>query len=165
MYGAKVQFGSLLGRPILKPTGFMSNAEVLLDHLRRRCNGLHEHAVCSGRIARDAAKYPRALCRAIIKGMINQMKHDGVVTPGCVGLQPIFEVNEVHEPLNEALCSKNYKDDITKQPLLDSLVDEARAKELEYFASKGVWIKRPKAERLRPSRRPDVRPCQSDGWT
>ena len=156
MYGAKVQFGSLLGRPVLKPTGFMSNAEVLLDHLRRRCNGLHEHAVCSGRIARDAAKYPRGLCRAIIKGMVSQMKHDGIVSPGCVGLQPLFEVNEVHEPRNEALYSKNYRDDITKQPLLDGLVDEARAKELEYFAPKGVWIKRPKADAFQKTGRPPV---------
>jgi hypothetical protein len=84
------------------------------------------------------------------------MKRDGIVTPACVGLQPIFEINEVVEPRNEALYQKMYKDDITKQPLLDGLVDAARAKELEYFASKGVWIKRPKAEAFQKTGRPPI---------
>jgi hypothetical protein len=61
MYGAKVQFGELLGKPILKPTGFMSNAHELLEELTRRCSRAHEHAVCTGRIARDAARYPEGL--------------------------------------------------------------------------------------------------------
>ena len=37
MYGAKVQFGSSLGTPILKPTGFMSNAHALLETLPNPC--------------------------------------------------------------------------------------------------------------------------------
>ena len=35
--------------------------------------------------------------------------------------------------------SGKYRDDLTGQILKDALVDEARAKELAYFASKGVW--------------------------
>ena len=88
--------------------------------------------------------------------MTGQMKHDGIMTPGCVGLQPIFEVNEAPEPRNEALYEKGYLDDITKQPLLDGLVNAARANELEYFASKGVWIKRPKSEAFQKTGRPPI---------
>ena len=36
------------------------------------------------------------------------------------------------------------KDDLTKQPLRDDLVKAARAKELEFFCSKGVWLKVPR---------------------
>ena len=113
----------------------MSNAHELLEELTRRCSRKHEHAVCSGRIARDAARYPEGVCRALITGMTNQMKVDGTMIEGCVGLQPIFEVNAVEEPKNEALYAKGYKDDISKQPLLDGLVGAARANELEYFWS------------------------------
>jgi hypothetical protein len=59
--------------------------------------------------------------------MMNQMKADGKIIQGCVGLQPAFDVNVVEDPKNAALYSKGYKDDITKQPLLDDLVDAARA--------------------------------------
>ena len=39
-----------------------------------------------------------------------------------------------------------YQDDLTGQPLDPKLVLEARQKELDYFASKGVWRKAPIAE-------------------
>ena len=35
---------------------------------------------------------------------------------------------------------------MTNQPLRDDLVNEARKKELDYFCSQGVWLKRPKGE-------------------
>ena len=37
--------------------------------------------------------------------------------------------------------SGKYKDDLTGQPLKDDLVRAARAKELEFSSSKGVWMK------------------------
>ena len=43
-------------------------------------------------------------------------------------------------------CSGKYRDDMSGQLLRDSLVHEARAKELKYFVDKGVWVKRPKNE-------------------
>jgi hypothetical protein len=88
--------------------------------------------------------------------MVEQMRHDGTMTSGCVGLQPAFEVTDAPEPRNESLYQKGYRDDITKQPLLDGLVDAARAKELEYFASKGVWVKRPKAEAFQKTGRAPI---------
>ena len=110
----------------------------------------------SGRVARDAARYTEGLCRAIIEGMTNQMGADVKIIPGCVGLRPAFEVNVVEDPKNAALYSKGYKDDITKQPLLDSLIDAARAKELAYFGPKGVWIKKPEGDAFAKTGRPPI---------
>ena len=42
--------------------------------------------------------------------------------------------------------SGKYKDDITKRVLNDKLVMAARATELQYFNSKGIWRKRLRQE-------------------
>ena len=44
---------------------------------------------------------------------------------------------------------KIYKDALTGQTLPPALVEEARKRELEYFASKGVWHLRPREEAYR----------------
>jgi len=81
--------------------------------------------------------------------MVAQVKADGKLDEGCMGLLPEFEDIEVmmqeHEVKTE-YCSGRFKDDLTGQPLVDKLVIEARHKELQYFTAKGVWIKRPRAE-------------------
>jgi hypothetical protein len=51
--------------------------------------------------------------------------------------------------------SGKHKDDLTGQVLNDAMVAEARTKELSFFYSKGVWIKRPhNTARARPGRPP-----------
>ncbi len=71
-YGAEVQSGPHAGRPILKPTGFMTNAPAVARALSLRCQGTWDdcsrrrggqHQSCSGRYAREAAKYSKELCR------------------------------------------------------------------------------------------------------
>jgi len=52
--------------------------------------------------------------------------------------------------------SGKYADDMSKQVLKDSLVQEARAKELLYFNSKGVWRKRPRSEAFQKTGRPPI---------
>ena len=150
-YGQEVQFGEYKGQPVKKPTGFMSNAPQLLKRLSRTCRGSGgacsrprggEHALCSGRTARDAARYSKSLCRAIINGMIDEMHVRGIWRRGEVGLHAVTDEDGV---LPEG-CSGKYRDDTTGQPLRDDLVAEARAKELRYFCDKGVWAKRPKHE-------------------
>jgi hypothetical protein len=49
-----------------------------------------------------------------------------------------------------------YKDDLTGQVLKDSMVTEARTKELSLFYSKGVWIKRPHSMARAKTRRPPI---------
>ena len=51
---------------------------------------------------------------AIIKGMINQMKADGIMADGCVGLQPIYEVIKTEQPVNASIVTGKYKDDIVR---------------------------------------------------
>ncbi len=87
------------------------------------------------------------LRKALLKGMRNQMISDGIIIPGCLGMQARTDdiVMAVDNDLPPG-CSGKYRDDITGQYLKDDLVAAARAVELQYFHEKGVWTKRPKAE-------------------
>ena len=108
-----------------------------------------------------------------MKGMRNQVRIQGRLQPGTHGYQALFDEVAIDDgedfyrdaitgepllgPLREAAkrafevaevnaCVSRdtvYKDAITGQPLRASLVVAARKLELEYFASKTVWEKRP----------------------
>ena len=52
--------------------------------------------------------------------------------------------------------SGKYKDDLTGQPLRDDLVKAARAKELEFFCSKGVWVKVPRQRSFERTGKPPI---------
>ncbi len=152
-YGQQVNFGTYKGRPVKKPTGFMSNAPHLLVRLSRRCAGRGgectrraggRHATASGKIAKEAAKYTRQLCRAIVHGMTDEMYFRGIWKRGEVGLHAVTDEDVPSQVPNG--CSGRYHDDLTGQPLRDELVVKARAKELQYFHDKGVWVKRPRGE-------------------
>ena len=52
--------------------------------------------------------------------------------------------------------SGKYKDDLTRQPLRDDLVKAARAKELEFFSSKGVWAKVPRPRSVGRTGKPPI---------
>ncbi len=164
-YGATVVNGHLKGSPILKPTGFMTNSLKVLEKLGRRCRGRDgacsraaggTHAICSGKIARDAAVYPKGLCRALLDGMSAQVKFDGKLQEGCFGIQAEVDEVPVDDPVMQAQASGKYRDDLTGQPLIDHFVLEARRQELAYFMSKGVWIKRPRGEAARRTGRPPI---------
>ena len=156
-WGAQVMSGPEEGSPVMKPSGIMSNAAKLLDVVCKRCRGssgrcsrrkggVHTH--CEGKVARDAAIYSQQFCKALLRGMTHQMRHDGMATPGCVGVHAV----EDKDTAPTAMCtpengySGRFKDDITGQPLKDPLVMEARKIELDYFNQKGVWTKRPFGE-------------------
>ena len=101
---------------------------------------------CSGANARDAAKYPKELCRAVLKGVRNQLRCDGSLTNGCFGVQVADDDAEVERQTRgpEQGYSGSFRDDLTGQVLKDDLVKIARAAELTYFNSKHVWRKVPK---------------------
>ena len=145
----------------------MSNAPLLLERLRRRCRGRGgecsrrrggRHVTCEGRVARDAAKYSDDLCKAMLRGMYDQMRASGVVHDHEVGLHAMSDDADVEKAFQEQdpRCSGKFKDDITGQVLRDDLVRAARATELEYFRSKGVWAKRPRGEARRKTGRPPI---------
>ena len=166
-YGAEVKTGMMRGSPIMKPSGFMSNSPQIIAALSARCEGRGgacsrqkggRHALCSGRVAREAAKYPRGLCRAILKGATRQLREDGLLREGCFGIQVKDEDNDVMKQVMspERGYSGAFKDDLTGQVLRDDLVKESRAKELLYFHSKGVWRKVPRTWARRRSGRPPI---------
>ena len=164
-YGAQVAHGPMKGRPIKKPTGFLSNAKSLSEALRRTCSGTGglcshgiQHAQCSGRIAKEAAIYPRGLCQAVIRGIVEQLKQDRLLKNGCFGVQVADDEEEI-----ESLCqgtldgySGKFKDDVTGQVLKDELVLEARRVELDFFNKRGVWVKVPYEEARRRTGKPPI---------
>ena len=165
-YGAVAHRGPRVGGPVKKPTGFMSNSEYVLGQLGKRCEGKggycsaregQKHVQCSGRIAQDAARYPRDLCRAVLRGINLQLQEDRKMLKGCFGLQVIGEEEE-HEKDTRGPAhgfSGRYKDDVTGHILKDELVAQARREELEYFNSKGVWLKVPRSKaRMRTGKPP-----------
>ena len=57
-----------------KRTRFMTNSRGIAQELNKKCDGSHVHQeLISGR-AKDAARYPRELCEAICRGMMEEMK-------------------------------------------------------------------------------------------
>jgi len=156
-FGAEIQSGEHRGQPIKKPTGFMTNSPAIARALGVRCSGVKglcsrpqggAHQLCTGRHATEAAKYPRSLCKAILRGIRDQMREDSLLKDGCFGVQAPDEDAEVQKNTRGPAqgYSGQYRDDLTGQILKDALVKEARAKELEFFYTKNVWLKIPKRE-------------------
>jgi len=169
--GDQCQYGAVeskSGDPVRKATGFMTNAPRLAASLSRLCDGQdgacggvnkgsgRRHRQCEGRVAREAALYPPGLCKAILRGISRQLMDDGVFSAGEVGVQALTVREVIHQLQRDdayILVSDEagkpsgvYKDDITGQVLLDSLVKEAQDKELEYFDVKRVWELKPRDE-------------------
>ena len=169
------QFGQrdAQGNPIRKPTRWMSNADAVLKSLGRRCTGRRgecsmggQHALCSGSRAKAAAIYPFALCKAILQGIRNQLRIDHRLQEGIYGLMSPADLQKWMENDDDALENSQardasdydqlnavykqgeavIKDALTGQALDSKLVKIARQAELDYFESKNVWFKRPRAE-------------------
>ena len=122
---------------------------------------------CSGEIAKDMAKYPRELCRSVLRGLTSQLRADKRLVAGCCGIQAKVEseldsIEDVDEAAEKFLYgpaqgySGKFKDDLTGQPLRDDLVRAARAKELEFFCSKGVWVKVPRQRSFDKTGKPPI---------
>ncbi len=166
-FGAEIKTGRDRGDPLKKPTGFMTNSPHIAKVLNVQCRGQGgecsrasggKHRLCSGRHAREAAKYPRALCRAILKGIRDQLRADDLLKNGCYGIQAPDDEAEIEKNLRGPAqgYSGAYKDDLTGQVLRDDLVRAARAQELAYFYAKKVWIKIPKSQARRKGTRAPV---------
>ena len=64
-----------------KPQGFMTNAPCIAMQLQRRCPNtrgkvVHRHVILQGGRTKPAQIYPDGLCRAICKGLIDQLERD-----------------------------------------------------------------------------------------
>jgi hypothetical protein len=118
--------------------------------------------------------------RAILRGFDNQLRADGLLIEGVYGIQPACDEDHILQlttpgvwgalaaPTDETKpvetpkypsglqSSGQFKDDITKQPLVDALVKEARKAELIYFAQKNVWMKVPRKVCYESTGRPPI---------
>ena len=91
-FGLKV---SPSDRPSLKPTGFMVNSKYLARRLAKRCTGSHEHqALEGGTLTKQAEVYPPGLCKAIVKGLKEEVE-EKELKHSWMGYWPAF--NEVFE--------------------------------------------------------------------
>ncbi len=124
------------GKPIRKATGFMSNSPELLKALNRKCVGTDggcsrraggQHLHLTGDHARRAAQYPAELCHAIIEGIHGQLRADGNLVAGCIGMIACEDpIMPVETSKHDARFTGKFRDDITGQILRDDLVLEAR---------------------------------------
>ena len=102
--------------------------------------------------------YPRALRRAILQGLRDQLREDAVLEPIYYGVQTCdedikFEAN-IRGP--EHGYSGKYRDHLTDQVLNDSLLLATVAKELELFHSNDVLLKVPKEQANATTGRPAI---------
>ena len=70
------------------PTRFMTNSRAIGQELKRKCDGSHEHQPLADGRARDAARYPPALCRALCRGIAKEkMQRE-------CGVRAVLEIGE-----------------------------------------------------------------------
>ena len=82
----------------------------------------------------------------MLRGVRNQFKADDLMKSGCFGIQVPDDDAAAERSIRGPAqgFSGNFRDDLTGQVLRDADVRTARAKELEYFCTKGVWKKMPR---------------------
>ena len=140
--------GSGGGNEFGKPSGFMTNSPAVARALSRLCKGAHglcsrpaggRHQLCSGKHARAAAKYPQELCRAVLRGVRDQLREDDLLKDGCFGVQVPDEDAEVERHTRGPAqgYSGKYRDDLTGQVLKDAANTNGAAKDTKgsLFAS------------------------------
>ena len=73
MYGLRT-WGKSRAQLVLakKPTRLMTNSRSIGNELKKKCDGGHEHQPLLDGRAKDAARYPPALCRAICRGVAKE---------------------------------------------------------------------------------------------
>ena len=125
---------------VKKPTGFLSNSEFVRTQLQNKCLGGHRHIALLGGKARACQVYPDKLCRAMLKGIRDELVHSIIGSQSDDMLMVNPEDSAWQEYLDE------YVDDVTGKPLIRELVVEARGAEMEKFRQHKVYTKRPISE-------------------
>ena len=75
--------------------------------------------MAEGRVCKEAAKYSKNLCRAILKDMHQQMRLDGTFQFGCIGMMACEDEKPdgSHIRLPEDGFTGKYRNDLTSQIL------------------------------------------------
>jgi len=117
-------------RLVMKPTGFMTNAQGIADRVGEVCSGEHSHVKLLNGRAHRAEVYPDELCYRIIQGLMDTMKMDGRIHADGVGAVMAEE---------EARAF----DDVTGEELDSREVRKARDMEVGEIRKHKVYIKTP----------------------
>ena len=104
-----------------KPTKFLTNSACLAKSLSIRCSGDHRHVALIGGRAKSCEVYPRKLCEAMVIGLKNQLKSDGL-TMSDGSLLSTGHDEDTGEDWTQ------YYDDMSGLPLRTDLVVKARGK-------------------------------------
>lgn len=166
-FGATASRGPKQGSPTMTPTGFLSNHPMVLRALSRICTGKHgvrsradggKHVTVEGSLAKDSAVYQRGLCRAMLRGAADQLNEDSLVKTGCFGMRVPDDDAAVEREIRGPAqgFSGRFRADLTGQVLHDATVIKARAVELTFFHSKGVWTKKPERQARAKTGRPQL---------
>lgn len=137
---------------VRKPTYWLTNSEeiakmLLLDHVCGRDSPvMHRHVQLIGGIAKHAQVYPSRLVKAVLQGLRKQLMSDGHLSS--------FEATETGPSPHEELWDANQFADEEEQfwdaaagTLLESkLVHSARAEELSWVKSEGIYRRVPLSE-------------------
>ena len=148
---------------VLKPTGWLTNSEFIGEEVSRKCPSLdnawweHQHRhvqLLSGR-ASACQVYPSKLRRAILRGLVKQLRYDQDIPKDGVGIvcddQVDIEGNGFDHPHEDREYAEFYHgatftDDISGKELPAEGVIKARAQELEFVDSRPVYKEVPVEE-------------------
>ena len=119
---------------VKKPTGFLINSIHLMDQLQKTCMGGHRHVQHVGGRAKACQIHPQKLCRAMLRGICNELVQSGIIAGN---LNDRLTVSEENWNGNEYL--EEYIDDMPGQHLERDLVRAARKEEMDNFSEHKVY--------------------------
>ena len=106
----------------------------------------------------EAARYPRGLCQAILRGITKQGRDDSILKDGCFGLQARDGDADVGATIRGPAqgCTGKCKDVLADQVINGSMVVGPKADEFPFFYTTGVWVKRPHGAARAKTGRPPI---------
>ena len=130
---------------VKKPTNMMTNSPEVGRRLAKRCSNKgasecdqHRHVQLVNGRASHAQVYPRSLCQAVCEGVSAQKKMDcrNLVM---LDIMSVEEMSGLKADMLHEQGEMEAFDDVSNEPLVPNMVMKARAEELDYFTSMGVY--------------------------
>ena len=118
---------------IRKPTKFMTNSQCIANRLSQRCPGNHRRIQLINGRAKAAEVYPDKLCKAILSGLMEQMREDNRISQGNIG--------SVMAEEESSIDWKQYYDNLTGEKLNTDMVKAARQEEMQEVYTHKVHTK------------------------
>ena len=104
-----------------KPTGFLTLSDHIRNQLDKKCLGRHKHVQLVGGRAKACQVYPDNLVRAILRGIGQELTHNGIVS---LVYHDLLHVEGEDADVNE--YEGHFIDDMSGQQLRTDLVIKAR---------------------------------------